>query len=258
MPAAALKAAPLSDPAGDPAAARRRQWVIATAATEGEGALFSGAAPARPAPAPAPTRKTAPLRPTPLPVAMPVAAPAPVVHYSREERAAPSTARLAGLGLLAALGTVALYLVLSALFGFAQLKMDDLAYGRPRTTHVDAYFGHAGESDGAPSHVLALNLDRRIVLIVLPGGDTKGATTISGPYLFGANEDLTPVKLSVADVNGDNHADLLVSVKDEELVYINDKDQNSFHLITAEERTRLGLDRAQQGGGGPAPAGVHK
>ena len=81
------------------------------------------------------------------------------------------------------------------------------------------------------------------------GGDTQGASTITGPYLFGANEDLTPVKLAAADLNGDDHPDLLVEVKNEQLVYINDKDKNSFHLMTAEERARL-APGASQGGGG--------
>ena len=77
-------------------------------------------------------------------------------------------------------GLLALYVVLSALFGFVQTKLDDMQYGRPRTTHLDAYVGHAGEQAGAPSHFIAMNLDRRVVLIELPGGDTQNATTITG------------------------------------------------------------------------------
>jgi hypothetical protein len=157
--------------------------------------------------------------------------------------------RLVGLVAAGIAALLALYVVLSAVFGFLQVKMDDIQYGRPRTTHLDAYVGHAGEQDGQPSHFLALNLDRRIVLIELPGGDTKDASTITGPYLFGDGEDLTPVKLAAEDVNGDGAADLLVNVKNEQLVYINDKDKNTFHLMTPEERAKL---PAEAGTGAPA------
>ena len=68
---------------------------------------------------------------------------------------------------------LAVYVVLSAVFSFVQTKLDDIQYGRPRTTHLDAYVGHAGEGAGQPSHFIAMNLERRIVLIELPGGDTK-------------------------------------------------------------------------------------
>jgi hypothetical protein len=58
-----------------------------------------------------------------------------------------------------------------------------------------------------------------------------------GPYLFGAGEDLTPVKLRLEDLNRDNTPDLIVSVKDEEMVYINR--DNQFQLITPEERLQI-------------------
>ena len=161
--------------------------------------------------------------------------------------------RLAGLVGAGLVGILALYVALSALFSFLQVKMDDIQYGRPRTTHLDAYVGHAGEQPGQPSHFIALNLDRRVVVIELPGGDTKDASTITGPYLFGDNEDLTPVKLSSEDINGDGAPDLLLTVKNEELIYINDKAKNSFHLLTPEERATLPAPAA--GTAGSAPTG---
>jgi len=55
--------------------------------------------------------------------------------------------------------------------------------------------------------------------------------------LFGAGEDLTPVTMRLTDVNGDGGADLIVRVKDEEMVYANR--DGAFSLISAEERQRL-------------------
>ena len=81
--------------------------------------------------------------------------------------------------------------------------------------------GHEAAS-GLPSHFVALNLERRVVILELPGGDATQTRTIVGPYLFGAGEDLTPVLLRFADVNADQRLDMLVNVKQEEMVYIND------------------------------------
>ncbi|MGI8588910.1 MAG: hypothetical protein ACR2M0_14690 [Chloroflexia bacterium] len=176
----------------------------------------------------------------------------PARTHAAARLAGSSTVRLKLVMLVGAsvASVLALYLALSALFGFAQTKLDDMQYGRPRTTHLDAYVGHAGEQAGQPTHFIAMNLDRRIVLVELPGGDTKNATTITGPYLFGDNEDLTPAKLSAEDVNGDGQPDLILMIKNEELVYINDKTHNSFHLMTPDERAKL---PSTASGGGPQP-----
>ncbi|HUS15683.1 MAG TPA: hypothetical protein VM536_11785 [Chloroflexia bacterium] len=255
------------EPEFAPAEDTRRRWLNATSqlatdhADEVLGTFVPSApsrarrAPAapRPAAAPAPATERLTYRPAQevgVPFAQQRAAQAPARHT-----APPATrVKLAGLAAGAVVGVLALYVALSALFGFTQTKLDDLQYGRPRTTHLDAYVGHAGEQAGQPSHFLALNLDRRIVVIELPGGDTKDAITITGPYLFGDGEDLTPAKLTTEDVNGDGQDDLLVTVKNEQLVYINDKSKNSFHLMTPEERTQLPATTSS--GGGPPTAGA--
>lgn len=134
---------------------------------------------------------------------------------------------------------VALYAVISAAIDWTQVKMNDLQYGRPRTMQMDAYVGH-GETDGVPSHFVAMNLNRRVTILEMPGGDSTKVNTIVGPYLFGQGEDLTPVTLSSSDLNGDGIADLMVSVKNEQLLYLNDG--SSFRLATPEER--LAIEKA--------------
>ena len=90
---------------------------------------------------------------------------------------------------------------------------------------------------GKPTHLMALNLNRQVVVVEIPGGDASKTRTISGPYLFGANEDLTPVTLSLRDMDGDGLPDLLVDVRREQIVYLNR--DGAFRLPNADEQARL-------------------
>ncbi len=136
-----------------------------------------------------------------------------------------------GVALLAGL-----YVAMSMVVNWGHIMMDNMAYGNPRTTHLDAVIGN-GDSDSQPTHFIALNLNRQVSILELPGGDVSKAVAITGPYLFGDGEDLTPIQLRVQDINGDGKSDLLVTVKDEQLAYINDKD--TFRPITAAEKTKI-------------------
>jgi hypothetical protein len=160
------------------------------------------------------------------------------IHNERRPIVQVSSVRLGSLayvitGLLALL---ALYVILSTVFTWGQVKLDDIRYGRPRTFHLTANVGHGG-ANGALSHFVAMNLDRQVVILEIPGGDVNQIRSLPGPYLFGAGEDLTPVTMRLADANRDSAPDLLVRVKDEEMVYLNR--DGSFVLITPEERQQL-------------------
>lgn len=134
----------------------------------------------------------------------------------------------------ALLALAALALMANSLITWTHVKIDDIHYGRPRTTSLSGFVGH-NEAGGVPSQFVALNVNRRVIVYELPGGDPAQTRTLTGPYLFGANEDLTPVGLRFALVNNDKLPDLIVSVKHEEIIYINEN--GNFRLITPEERT---------------------
>jgi hypothetical protein len=140
-------------------------------------------------------------------------------------------------GLLALL---AIYVLLSSVISWGQVMVDDMRYGRPRTFHLTANVGRPEEAN-APTHLIAMNLDRQIMVLEIPGGDQAQVRTLPGPYLFGAGEDLTPVTMRLSDVNADELPDLLVRVKDEEMVYLNR--DGAFQLITAEERQQILLQQ---------------
>ncbi len=79
-----------------------------------------------------------------------------------------------------AIASLATYVLLSTAVQWAQVKMDDLQYGRPRTVQMDAYVGQ-NETEGVPSHFIAMNLDRRVTIIEMQGGDPSKVNTIIGP-----------------------------------------------------------------------------
>ncbi len=110
--------------------------------------------------------------------------------------------------------------VLNLFLNWWQVSQDDLHYGRPRTYQTDATVGHNDAI--TPSHFLVENLNRHIVVVEFPGGDTSQATICNGPVLVGHGQDLAVVTVSFKDVNGDGRPDMIVQVQDNRFVFIND------------------------------------
>ncbi|HYF66382.1 MAG TPA: hypothetical protein VD886_26375 [Herpetosiphonaceae bacterium] len=160
-----------------------------------------------------------------------------VAQRQRSVAAQPVSTRSVWLNyILTGVVVVLLSLLVGTLNGWVGTKIDDIRYGRPRVSHLSAKVGHEGEQ-GLPTEFVAINLNRRVVVLEFPGGDANAARTIVGPYLFGAGEDLTPITLDTLDVNADAQPDLLVTIKNEQLVYINQPD--GFRMITAAEQGSL-------------------
>lgn len=140
-------------------------------------------------------------------------------------------------GITFVLAALAIYVLVGAVVDWGRIRLDDLRYGRPRTTHLEGYVGHAGEIEGRPTRFIGLNIDRQVIVLELPGGDSTQVRSIPGPYLFGANEDLTPVLLSLRDMDGDGLEELIINVRNEQIVYLNR--DGGFRLPTPEEQSRL-------------------
>ena len=118
------------------------------------------------------------------------------------------------------------WVAFNALGSWWQTTQDDWHYGRPRTYQTDAVVGH-NDSAANPSHFIAINLNRHVLIIELPGGDTSKARIFNGPILVGPGQDLAPVTLSFQDVNGDGLLDMIVNVQDAHFVFINGN--GTFH-----------------------------
>lgn len=122
---------------------------------------------------------------------------------------------------------------------------DDMTYGRPRTSQIDAWVGH-NEQTGTPTHFIAQNLNRQVVVYEIPGGDATKTRIIQGPPLYFKDSELAPVTLSFKDENADGHVDMIIHVEGQQFIFINDN--GTFRRITDEERARLNLSAADNGG----------
>ena len=116
------------------------------------------------------------------------------------------------------------WIAFNALSNWWQITQDDWHYGRPRTYQVDMVVGH-NDSAANPTHFIAENQNRHIIIIEIPGGDTSKAKIYSGPSLIGPGQDLTPITLTFKDVNGDGKLDMIVNVQDAHFVFLNQNGQ---------------------------------
>lgn len=114
-----------------------------------------------------------------------------------------------------------LWVALTNLTAFGQQTLDTWHYGLPRTFHVDAVVGH-GDTSQNPTHFIAVNLNRHIVVIEIPGGDASKARIYPITTLFGDGQELTPVTLTFKDVNADGKPDMLIHIQDQTIAFIND------------------------------------
>jgi len=149
----------------------------------------------------------------------------------------PRSLGLATYVLTFALAALAIHVLVGAVVERARVTLDDLRYGRPRTAHVTGYVGHGAEGAGRPTHIVAMNLERQVVVLELPGSDPQQARSLPGPYLFGERQDLAPVVLLLQDMDGDGLQDLVLTVSNEQVVYLNR--EGVFRLPTAEEQALL-------------------
>jgi hypothetical protein len=138
------------------------------------------------------------------------------VRYARRF---PLVAIILGMMMMALLA-----FTISSIGSWWQMHQEDVTYGRPRTFQVDAVVGH-NDSPTNPSHFIFLNMNRHVIIIELPGGDSSKARIYNGPTLFGDGQDLTPVTAEFKDVTGNGRLDMIVHIQDQTLVYLNDGTQ---------------------------------
>ncbi len=123
-----------------------------------------------------------------------------------------------GVGMIAAL---ALWVTASTLLAWGTEKYNDLIYGNPRISQVDAAVGHNNDSEAHPSHFIALNLHGQVIIVELPAGDPTKSIDYMGPSLVAVGDEKIPITLTFADVNHDNKMDMIVHIQDKEIFFCN-------------------------------------
>jgi hypothetical protein len=147
-----------------------------------------------------------------------------------------STFKLAMFTLAMLTVLVLSYMVVSFAVHAWQTWQDDMTYGRPRITRLEANVGH-NEANGSKTLFMAQNINGQISITEFPGSDPSKTRVIVGPQLFGKDKELIPIKLSAKDVNGDGQADLIANADDQVLIYINEN--GNFRPINDLERAKI-------------------
>jgi hypothetical protein len=137
------------------------------------------------------------------------------IEPKQRDRSFPLPAVLVGM-----VFTVVMILALSAFLSWWKVYQDDLHYGRPRTSQIDAVVGH-NDSPSNPTHFIFINLNRHVQIIEIAGGDPAQSHIYPGPVLYGNGQDLSPVTGEVRDVNGDGKPDLIVHIQDQQFICLN-------------------------------------
>jgi hypothetical protein len=143
------------------------------------------------------------------------------VRTAEQARSRRRTTVMLMLGAVAALIVI---MLINALLSWWQGVMDNIHYGYPRVSQLDAVVGH-NDSATNETHFMFLNLHGHIEIMEIPGGDASHARIFTGPTLIGAGQDLIPVTGEIR--NEDGRLDLIVHIQNQQVVYINDG--STFH-----------------------------
>jgi hypothetical protein len=119
------------------------------------------------------------------------------------------------------------YSVIGFAAAWARVKYDDIRYGYPRTMQMDGYIGYR-ESSGLPTHFVAINAHRQVLILIIPGTNPGRVAVIKGPYLFGPDQDFSAATLELRDTNHDGYPDLLLHVAGQTITYFNDPAKRTF------------------------------
>lgn len=139
-------------------------------------------------------------------------------------------------GVIYGLALVALALVVQMALTHGQRLFDDVRYGYPRRASIVGYVGH-GDERYSPTFIETLNMNGQISTLVVPGGDIEQLQVLEGPYVVGSDGSYIVAQPALQDMNDDGHVDLIVTVRDEAIVYMNE--DGSFRIMTMEERAEL-------------------
>lgn len=130
----------------------------------------------------------------------------------------------------------------SSLLAWINYEHDNIVYGTPRTYQTDAVVGHGGDSQTNPSHFIAVNLNRQIIIVEFMAGNPSKSIDYVVPYnILGQGGNLTPVTLKFCDATGNGKLDMIVDIhlspQDQTFVFVNDG--SKFRAPTSKDNIHL-------------------
>jgi hypothetical protein len=128
--------------------------------------------------------------------------------------------------LLGMIVAVVLLAGLTSLVSWWQGFQQDITYGNPRTSQIDAVVGHS-DSAAHPTHFVFINLHGNIEVIEMQGGDAAKTHKYDIPTLNGSGQDLTPVTGNI--VNQQGKINLIVHVGSQNFLFVNDGKTFQLH-----------------------------
>ena len=160
------------------------------------------------------TQTQKPTATTTAPADIPAWKPATRLRSRRRQRIP-----MVGIGIGMVIAVIAVMLG-QLVLGWIGTTWNDLHYGYPRTSQVDAVVGQ-GDSTLHPSHFIALNLHGQIEIIDLPAGDASHAKIYLGPHLYGPDAALVPVTLQFVESQHPHQPDMVVRFQGQHMVFRN-------------------------------------
>ncbi len=140
------------------------------------------------------------------------------VAPSDTEKSAPRRNPLLVL-VVGGLAAVLLLVLINVVATWWQGYQDNITYGYPRTSQIDAVVGH-NDSQAHPTHFIFLNLRCNIQVIEIEGGDPAHTRIFKGPTLYGSGCDAVPVTGEIRIEQGQRN--LILHIQDQQIVFVND------------------------------------
>lgn len=141
-----------------------------------------------------------------------------VVQRTPKQKRRFSRVVFVGIGMLAMLF---FWLVFQAIAAGIQAHTLDAQYGYPRFWQTDQVLGLDHDSPGRKSHLVFQNVNGHVFFLVLPAGDVSKALLYNVATLYGEDAANWPVTATFDDVNHDGKIDIIVTIDDQHVVFLN-------------------------------------
>ena len=116
---------------------------------------------------------------------------------------------------------IAIFFAIQTIVQHQQSAAQQQAFAQPITTEQFAVVGHNNDSAKHKSYFEFINLQGYIIIIELPAGDARHAIIYTSGQILGQDAYTQQVTATFEDVNGDGRVDMIVTVGDQSITFLN-------------------------------------